>query len=117
MAQDYGGAGDPAPNSIARLRAKPVKPIPIPATSTDALALNRPALLMGWSLRETTGAAVAAVRLFSGTTAGGQLVASIALASGGSSDHATSDDGVFVTGGLFLDVVAGSVEGAIYARY
>lgn len=117
MAQRYGGSGDPPSDLLEWLRSRPTKPIPFPASGTDTALLNRPCLLMGWSVRESTGSAAAAFRIFSGTTTGGNMAASVALATSASSVFSTAEDGVFLDGGMFVDVLSGSFEGAIYAKY
>ena len=69
---------------------------------------------VGYSLRETAGA-VATVRLWNNASAAsGTLVATIALVASASRDFAVPDDGVWFDLGLFVEVVAGTVEGAIY---
>ena len=93
-----------------------MRAIPVPTTTTDTQLTSRPCLLVGWSLRETTAAAVAAVQLFSGGSTGGVLVGEQALASGGTGNHQVAPDGVLCEGGLFLDVLSGSVAGVVYVR-
>lgn len=77
----------------------------------DVLALG------GWCLRETTGAAAAAVRIHDGSTANNELLATIGIPSATSSIVIPRGKGIEVsTGKLFLAVVSGSVEGVLYWR-
>lgn len=71
--------------------------------------------LIGWSLRETTGAAAAEMRLRDGNSAAGEVLAVVGLAANTSSFVFASGRGVRVlTGRVFLEVVSGSVEGVVY---
>ena len=71
--------------------------------------------LHGWCLRETTGAAKADIRLHDGKDATTELLAAIDIPSGGSSIALPQGQGVQVrTGTIFLEWIAGSVEGVIY---
>ena len=69
---------------------------------------------MGWSIRENAGTpAAAAVRLRDGS--GGQILASIGLAAGQSSAQTLQPLGVNFRTGIFVEIVAGSVEGSVFA--
>lgn len=70
--------------------------------------------LAGWSLRETTGAAVAQVDLIDGGDANGVMVGSIALAAGGAITATMGGHLLVIRSGLFLAVNAGSVTGALW---
>lgn len=71
----------------------------------------------GWAIRETTGAAVATVRIRDGSSTAGEVIAPIGLAANGFAFMPPLGHGIEVaTGRLFLEVVAGSVEGVIYWR-
>jgi hypothetical protein len=77
----------------------------------DVLAIG------GWALRETTGAAVATVRLRDGSAAINEVIAPITIAAGGFVFFPPYGRGIEVaTGKVFLEVVAGSLEGVIYWR-
>jgi hypothetical protein len=69
-------------------------------------------IFAGYSLRETAGAA-ATVRIWDGTAAAGILLATVALTASGSEAFAPPG-GVFFATGMFVEVVAGTVEGSIY---
>lgn len=70
----------------------------------------------GFSLRETAGAA-ATVRLWdNASAASGTLLATIGFTANQSQNIAIgqADAGVFFASGIFVEVVAGTVEGSIY---
>lgn len=71
--------------------------------------------LIGWSVRETAGAA-ATVVLRDGCDANGDVVAEISLAANGAQTIWLGPAGVNVSQGLYVDLVAGAVEGAAYLR-
>lgn len=66
----------------------------------------------GASVRETAGA-VAAVRVYDGTSAAGTLVAAFSLPANGSA-FVAPDDGVQAAVGLYWSVVSGAVEGSVW---
>lgn len=92
----------------------PAAVLPIPATSADLTLLTGAFILRGWNFGETTGAAAATANLYDGTATGTVLVASIFLASGTSTTTRGSDAGIIVRTGLYLDMLSGSLSGAIY---
>jgi hypothetical protein len=71
--------------------------------------------LNGWEITESTGAAVAKVRIWdgTGTGAGNYLRAAIDLIAGGESIQDASSPIQILNGGLYLQVVSGSVDGEI----
>lgn len=71
--------------------------------------------LGGWSLVETTNAAVATVELWDGSVNGGGTLAVINLAAGQSLTKSMPGLGLVLRSGLFLNVTAGTVRGAIWA--
>lgn len=71
--------------------------------------------IFGWALAESTGSASAKVRLRDGTTAGGLLIATITLAQGESArDFFPVETPELRGNAIYLEVVSGSVEGAVY---
>lgn len=73
------------------------------------------AVLMGYALAETTGAASAAIRLRDGNLAAGEVIARVDLLANESVRDFWTPHGVRVaTGHLFLEVVSGSVEGVVF---
>lgn len=92
------------------------RPFAIPATAqSQALAPAGAIRLGGWSLLETTGAAPATVELWDGGAPGGATVAVITLTAGQALTNTLPGKGVALTSGLFLNVIAGSVRGAVWA--
>ena len=71
----------------------------------------------GWSLIETTGAASAIIELYDGMDATGQLIAVADLGAAGTIPPVLDNDGVSLDRGLFLNVLGGTVRGAMWVRY
>ena len=70
----------------------------------------------GYAIRETTGAGAATLRLRDGNAVG-ELLLPLSLAAGEADQQHISPHGVAVeTGKIFLELIAGSVEGVIYWR-
>lgn len=99
-----------------RLLQRPIIPVPIPTTTTDKAVTTRPCLLCGWSLRETTGAAVASVEFEAAQSTGGPACGEQQMASAGTGSQSINSEGVLCEGGLFLHVVSGSVTGCAWVR-
>jgi len=73
--------------------------------------------LMGYALRETTGAATAALRLRDGNNAATEVIVAVNLAANESvRDMFTPRGLVIATGRVFLEWLSGSIEGVIYWR-
>lgn len=70
-------------------------------------------VLYGWSIRETSGAAVASVDIASGSP----LVASIGMSAGSGSVEWFGPLGVACPGGVQIIANAGSWTGAVYLAY
>jgi hypothetical protein len=72
-------------------------------------------ILMGWSLTETSGVAVAQLRLHDGLTAATEQFCRVNLAAGESNRDTIGKMGVVCsTGRVFLSIITGSVEGVLY---
>lgn len=84
--------------------------LPSPAVSNQLIAGKT--RLVGWSLRETTGAAAASVNF----TSGGNVIATAALASGTSDNHYPPGGGIVASSDISIAILAGSVTGAVYVR-
>jgi hypothetical protein len=89
------------------------------AGGAQNLASTSAGRLVGWSLRESTGANPAVVRLWDGRDNEGALVACINLGQGASETQWMAPGGVSFQHGLFVEVIEGtglsvSVEGAVY---
>lgn len=73
--------------------------------------------LSGWSLWESAGSpAVAQVRFRDSTDVSGTLLGGAKLAASGTDAGPNMDEGIRFRTGVFMEVVAGSVEGVIYIR-
>lgn len=95
----------------------PVKPVPIGTKTAGSSILSTAADLIGWSLKETTGAAAATVNIYNGTSNKGTLVAALAIPSGSTDRYSLDMFGVYCDSGIYLDVVSGSVTGSVWARW
>lgn len=76
--------------------------------------VSGPVVLWGYSFRESTGAAAAVVRIRDGQDLTGAIMLSVQLAAGLSDTSWATSPGVAGDVGLYLEVVSGAVEGAIY---
>lgn len=92
--------------------ASNVTPIAIPAT--DQMLTGTPTILYGWSIRENAGTPAAAEALLRSGSAVGPIVGVIDLAANGSTTVWFGPQGLRVPDGIFVDAIAGSLEGAIY---
>lgn len=87
------------------------------AVSVTAAANHATAArLAGWSIREAAGTPAAATVRLRKAAVGGDIVAVIRLAASGAETVVFSDDFLSCEGGCFVEVVAGTVEGVLYAR-
>lgn len=90
----------------------PYRPIAFAATAADVSPWSGAAILGGWSLTETAGAA-ASLQIINGAAADGAVVVDVPLTANGTDKFA-------VTGGLFLSVgvtvhrVAGTFRGTLW---
>ncbi|MEV4557784.1 hypothetical protein AB0K51_12380 [Kitasatospora sp. NPDC049285] len=98
-------------NGVALRAARPVA-IGV-APNGSQRPLSSAGRIVGWSVRETTGAA-AVVRLWDGREAGGQLLGVIAFPAGAAANVMPSGGGINVSDALFVEVVTGTVEGVLY---
>lgn len=71
--------------------------------------------LIGWAFAETTGANGAALRIWDGVNTEGSVMTRINLAANESTRDRSGPPGIMcVSGGLYLQIISGSVEGVIY---
>lgn len=84
-----------------------------PAGAVSVQLVSRRGVLLWYALRETTGAAAAAVRLRSGADATSTMIAPIALATGASDSQWIGGCGIPCDAGVYLEAVSGSTEGSI----
>lgn len=73
-----------------------------------------PGTLAGWSIRETSGAGKAVVRLHDGLDETGDVIAAIGLTASASNTQWLMPNGVGVVTGVYVEVVSGAVEGAVW---
>lgn len=85
-----------------------------PATTADVLLITGRALLKGFSLRETTGTATAAVTIHDGIADNNNFLAVIDLNASESVRDWFTGRGVLVDRGIFVEVLSGTVEGVVY---
>lgn len=71
----------------------------------------------GWAFIETGGVAPVNFELFDGFDTGGQSIIPFSLGAGQSVRDWLGRDGIFLYGGLFVNVTVGSVRGTIWMRY
>lgn len=106
-------AGEAATDALAE-----VYPLTVPVTTgPGSRQLEQgPGRLCGWSLLETSGAAAVIAELYDGMDVSAQLLAVIAVPAGSSTPFSMDGVGVEFRSGLFLNVISGSVRGAVWAR-
>ena len=85
-----------------------------PATGSKGLT-TREGILCGYQIAATAGAA-ATCRLWDGDANSGELMASLAIPSGGSVGVGPGIDGPYFRIGLYLEVLTGSVEGGVWVK-
>lgn len=114
-----GYSGGAAPSALPRyqqIAENPTVAEQWPAGTGSGEVTTRPCLLMGWSVRESSGSAAAVIRLRNGHTTDGAIAASIGLATSGSTTDTAGPDGVWCDSGLYLEVVSGAVEASIWVK-
>jgi hypothetical protein len=87
---------------------------PQPASATGA-AVPGECVLAGFAFAESTGAASATVDLFDGGGTGGQFICRVNLVASESVRESLPFPGVHCEVGLFVNVVAGTVLGSVWA--
>jgi hypothetical protein len=71
--------------------------------------------LIGWAVAETTNAAGASFRLWDGVNVQGSVLARVNLATNESNRERAGPPGIHVvSGGIYLQMLSGSIEGVIY---
>lgn len=91
----------------------PIRGLQVPVTTVDVTLIQADCVLFGWSLRETTGAAVATVEIQDG----GAPLGEIGLAASGVDTKWFGPFGIHVSGKITAHIVAGSVTGVVYVAY
>lgn len=97
----------------------PARYISVPATTTADIAMMTGRItLLGWSLYEDAGSpALASAVIRDGTSAAAAIAAVVKMAASGASNFwfgDIDDGGVVLSNGLFFDMIAGSMSGAVY---
>lgn len=98
-------------------RAKIGRPITFAGGPGTYPLIGQRCHLVGWSIIETSGAAVASLAIINGTTAGAPAVAPINLAIGGMSALTAPLAGILCDAGLAVVVTAGAVSGTLFYTY
>lgn len=93
-----------------------IVPISFAALTTTTKIVAGPARLMGWGIKETTGAATAACDVYDGSDATGQLAVPFTLLSNESVRDWLGPNGLLCVRGLFVNVTSGSVSGALWVE-
>lgn len=113
--QDPGGPTYPA-SSIQSFGAMRTRTLTARALTGNVQLSSMAGELVGWCMRETTGAAGAVVELYDGNDATGQLVGTQGLGNGTSGNYSAPLPGVEITVGLFAHVVTGTADVIAYYR-
>lgn len=92
---------------------------PVPLTVLPTILSASPGRLVGWSVRETTGANPYVIRFHNGDNVGADLVAMVTGGGGTADNKWFGPGGVSFTEGLYVEVVTGAglsqaIEGVIY---
>jgi hypothetical protein len=86
------------------------------ALSADAPLVGMGGRLMGWAVRESTGAAAAVVDIYDGASVGGTRVVPAAVGAGGFAAVYFGDLGIDIEQGLYVHIVSGSADVTCYFR-
>jgi len=87
---------------------------PVPLTGSDQAVRVTSGIYRGMTVRETTGAAGAVLRVYDNASAAtGTLLQTIALGNG-ESFNALHYVGIWASDGIYVDVISGAVEGSVY---
>lgn len=117
MSYDGVAPGPGARDTILGTGSDRIRPLSQRAVTADVVLAGMGGRLMGWALREATGASFAAIELYDGSSAGGQLIAPINIGSGGFLTFYYGDLGIDIESGIFVHAVAGSMDIVIYYRF
>lgn len=117
MSYDDVAPGPGARESILNTGPWRIKPISARAQTAPSQLVSMGGRLMGWALREATGASFAAIEFYDGNNTGGQLIAPINIGSGGFLTFWYGDVGIDIEQGIYMNVVAGSMDVVLYYRF
>lgn len=99
-----------------RLLLRPVVPVTVASASATQTPITMVCLLCGWSFRETSGGAAAAVELRTGDATTGAILGEVGLASAGTSTQWLGDEGVLAEAGVVVSRLSGAYIGTLYIR-
>lgn len=105
-----------APDRGGRGTEGRIQEFPLGVVAASASIFGFGVQLHGWCVAESTGAAGARIRLRDGRGVEGSVVAPISVVANGTAALWLGEDGVAAESGLYVEVLAGSVEVTIYAR-
>lgn len=88
--------------------------LPIATTTVGENLVSRGCLVTGWSFVESTGAAAAAFELLDGNDQNGIDAVEFTLTANQSTRDFWGDDGIYFESGPYLNVLSGSVKGALW---
>lgn len=89
-----------------------VTTVNVTQASNGQSLVNGPARLAGWSVRETTGAAVAFMELSSGQS----IIGEASMPAGQNDSHYTGSGGVYCPQGVTVSAIGGSFTGCVYLQ-
>lgn len=93
-----------------------IQAVSFPATTGNVPLISGDAMVCGWSIIETSGAAPAQLTIMDGSDASGQPIAYVTLAPGQGVNDIISVPGIYCTRGVTVLVTAGSVKGVVWLR-
>lgn len=92
----------------------PARRLPIPATTVGQNLIGRGCIVVGWSFAETTAAANATFQLLDGNDTGGIDGVDFTLLPNESVRDFWDGDAVYFEMGPFLNMISGSIRGALW---
>lgn len=92
----------------------PAAILPFATTTVDVTLLTGPFILRGWALVETTGSAGAGCEFYDGADDTTVLGVPINLNASESTRDFIPGNGAILRTGLFLEMISGSIKGAIF---
>ena len=91
--------------------------VPFASRSTSLLIASGYGHLSGWSVVESAGTPAAAqLRFHDSVDTTGTILGVAKLAASGTDAGPNMDEGIRFRNGIYMEVVAGSVEGVVYIR-
>lgn len=91
-------------------------PFVVSPGSADNQVTTKECRVVGWSLRESTGSANAALEFYDGPSEAAQIIGTVGLAQGMSDTQHLAEGGVRCRRGLFVEMITGSITGAVWLR-